>query len=76
MLTGKQTFCIVLISIRGDLHMPEAFQNWAHNFHDFCPIGVAIAIVWLIGDVGYRSYVSNKSFPSTDAVARARRWPS
>jgi hypothetical protein len=56
--------------------MPEAFLTWAHSFHDFCPIGVAIAIVWLIGDAGYRSYVSNKSFPSTDAVARARRWPS
>jgi len=54
--------------------MAEAFLNWAHSFHDFCPIGVAIAIVWLIGDVGYRSYVSSKSSSSTDAVARARRW--
>jgi hypothetical protein len=40
--------------------MTEAFQNWAHGFHDFCPIGVAIAIVWLIGDVGYRNYVSSR----------------
>ena len=53
--------------------MPEAFQNWAHSFHDFCPIGVAIAIVWLIGDAGYRSYVS-KSLSSV--VTRDRRRPS
>jgi hypothetical protein len=55
--------------------MAEAFLTWAHGFHDFCPIGVAIAIVWLIGDAGYRSCVSNKSSPSTDAVTRARRRP-
>jgi len=58
-----------------DIPMPEAFQNWAHSFHDFCPIGVAIAIVWLIWDAGYRSYVS-KSLPSANAVTRDRRGPS
>jgi hypothetical protein len=55
--------------------MAEAFLTWAHSFHDFCPIGVAIAIVWLIVDAGYRSYVSNKSLPSANAGA-PRRWPS
>lgn len=53
--------------------MAEAFLNWAHSFHDFCPIGVAIATVWLIGDAGYRRYVSNKSLVSANAVTRARR---
>jgi hypothetical protein len=56
--------------------MAEAFLNWAHSFHDFCPIGVAIAIVWLIGDAGYRRYVSSKSLPSATADDAPRRWPS
>ena len=56
--------------------MPDAFLNWAHGFHDFCPIGVAIAIVWLIGDAGCRSYLS-KSVSSTNwrAMTHDRREP-
>jgi len=41
--------------------MPEAFENWAHGLYDFVPIGVAIAIVVLIVDVGCRRNVSKKT---------------
>jgi hypothetical protein len=52
--------------------MPEAFLNWAHGFHDFYLIGVAIAIVALIVGAGYRRCIS-KSSPSANVVTRARR---